>query len=281
MDIACRNYEYDSRKKIITKDLPEFSFVEGLAICPFTDRIFVATGLFKSVFVLSETGDYLFSIRDNSRGLFTPWGICFLGNIICVTEYTNHSIVFMTYDGDIVSRAGENFQFLPNVLLTNPTRLTSYLNTEVFICDSGNKRLLHLFPDLPFCREIGRAELSRTEDVSIFNNSIYVLDWRSPCVAIFNMDGEFIKRMVNRGSTRFSDVSNPYCFTIDNYGNILFSDSGSDSIVVLSPSGKLIRKIGKRGEKEGEFEYPMGIAINSHSQIVSVNRRKKMGIQIF
>ena len=274
------NYKYNFKHKIISKDFPEYKYVEGLAICPFTDRIFVATGLFKSIVVLSPAGDYLYSIRDDSRSLFTPWGVCFLGNIICVTEFTNHSIVFMTHDGDIVSRMGENFPFIPGVILTNPTRLTSYQNTDVLICDSENQKVLHLFPNLPSCREFGKGELNRPEDVKIFNNNIYVLDWWSPCVAIFSMEGELIERMVSRGISTFTDVTNPFCFTIDYFGNILLSDSGRDCIVVLSPSGQLVDKLGKRGKKEGEFEYPMGIAINSLFQVVSVNRKDK-GIQIF
>ena len=280
-EVKC-NYQYNLKQKvIISKDFPQYKYVEGIGICPFSDRIFVATGLSKSVVVLSPAGDYLYSIRDDSRTLFTPWGVCFLGNIICVSEFTNHSIVFMTHDGDIVSRVGENYPFIPGVFLTNPTRPTSYLDTDVFVCDSGNRRVLHLFPSFPFCKEIGARKLSTTEDVRIFNDHIYVLDWRYLCVAIFNMEGELMDRIVTRGGSRLTGVTNPFCFTIDHVGNNLFSDSGSGCIVISSPSGQLLHMLGKRGMEEGELESPMGIGVNSHHQVVVVSRREKHGIQIF
>ncbi|KAI6651026.1 hypothetical protein LOD99_5603 [Oopsacas minuta] len=279
-----RNYNRITNRDILSKDCADFMYVEGLAICPFTDRIFVATGLIMSILVFTTTGDYLYSITDNSRSLFCPWGLCFIGEVICVTEHTNNSIAFITTDGDIVTRVGENCQIFPGVLLSNPTRLTAYLDTDIFLCDSGNHQVLHLFPDLPLCRRIGVGKLSKTEDVKVYNNEIFVLDWRSPCIAIFNMSGEFIARIITHGSSTFNqlnDVVNPYCFTIDNAGNLILSDSGSNSIRVFTRTGKMNIKFGSRGDNIGKFEYPMGIGINSSSQIVSVCRRNNNSIQIF
>ena len=279
--LIIRKYTTFSKRTVLAKDNNKFEYAEGLAICPLTDRIFVATGLVKSIVVLSPTGDFLYSIKDNSQALFCPWGVCFIDGIICVTEYTNHSIVFMTTDGDVVSRTGGNFSIAPGVSLNIPTRLTAYLDTDVFVCDSGNHRVLHLSSDLPLCRIIGHEVLKTPEDVKVYNDKLFVLDWKSKCVASFSLSGEFMSRIITRGCTKFQDVGHCYCFTIDTIGNFILSDSGSDSIRVFSPTGSLIIRIGKRGEGIGEFYSPLGIAINSSSQIVSVCRRGEKSLQIF
>ena len=280
--LITRKYSTFSGRKVLAKDNNQFEYAEGLAICPLTDRIFVATGLVKSIEVLSPTGDFLYSIKDNSQALFCPWGVCFIGGIICVTEYTNHSIVFMTTDGDVVSRAGGNYSIASGFSINIPTRLTAYQDTDIFVCDSGNHRVMHLSSDLPLCRIIGRGVLKSPEDVKVYNEKLFVLDWKSKCVATFSLAGEFISRMITRGCPRFQeDVGPCYCFTIDENGNFILSDSGSDSIRVFSPTGSLIIKIGKKGGGIGEFESPLGVAINSSSQIVSVCRRGEKPLQIF
>ena len=263
-----------------TQDSSFLKLVEGIAFCPFTDRIYVATGHIDYLLILSPSGELLSKIRVDA-----PWGVCFFNSIICVTGFSDHSVSLMTLNGELITTFGRNYpicqQNLQNtcLYLDNPTRLAADSN-DLYICDSRNNRILKLSPDHPLCTEIGVGFLNTPEDVHIWQQKIFVLDWKSPCIAIFNSEGEFLKRIITKGSIR-SDVSNVYCFTLDARGNLLLSDCESDSIRIFSSDGKSISKIGKRGEEKGKFEFPMGIAINSKSQIVSVCRRERFCIQFF
>ena len=245
--------------------------LQPLAICPFTDRIFVPNN---SILVLSPTGEYLYSIKDPSI-LYSIQGICFIGGIICVTDSDSNVIVFMTTDGDVVTRAGGDTAVSPGVLMDNPTAVASYEDCDLLICDNSNNRVIHLYPGLPLSGIIGRGLLSHPVDVKVHNGEIFVLD-STACIVSFNLYGELISRMFSRED--FTYAGEPLCFTIDREGNFVFSDTRY-CIRIFSPTGQLLVRSGKR-KKERTVD-PFGIAINSLSQVVCVCRGNKISIQIF
>ena len=249
--------------------------LQPLAICPFSDRIFIPNN---SISVLSPSGEYLYSIKDPSV-LYSIQGICFFDEIICVTNSHNDLIVFMTTDGDVVARAGGDVAVSPGVMMDNPTGLVAYLDYDLFICDNNNNRIINLFPDLPLSRIIGRGILSRPVDVKVHNENIFVLDSSSPCIASFDLYGEFISRIFSREHFQYASIiSGHLCFTIDRNGNFIFSDTRY-SVLIFSTTGQLLEKAGKR--KKERTVGPIGVAINSLFQIVCVCRGNQNHIQIF
>ena len=267
-----RKYRHFSPHKVLSKDWNQFQFVD-FALCPFTDRIFLTTRQ-KSLVVLSPTGEFLYSIK---QGSFYPWSVCFIGGIICMIEYDNQSIVFITAEGNILTRSSS----LDVSLLANaPNSITTYLGTDIFICDCVNHRIISLSSCLPFYRTVGDTKLLNPLHVETHDDRIFVLDLKSPCVAIFSFSGEIISRIYTCG-LRSDDVCNPSCFTIDIDENFIFTEFGSYSIRVISFTGQLLNKFGRSGNGKGEFESIIGVAINSASQIVTVCRRYKNCIQIF
>ena len=242
--------------------------VQPIAICPFTDRIFIPNN---SISVLSPSGKYLYSIKDPSI-LCSIQGICFIGEILCVTDNYNNVIDFMTTDGDVVTRAGRD---TPGVLLDSPTAIASYSDRELFICDNNYKGVIQLFPDLPFSKVIGRGLLSKPVHIEVYDDGIFVLDSLSPCIANFCLDGILISRIFPY--LKYDDIYRPLCFTIDEDGNFIFSDTRY-SFRIFSATGQLLKA---REGREKTITGPIGVAINSLSQIVCVCRGKQNNIQIF
>ena len=257
--------------RMFFKRTPHIPTLQPIAICPFTDRIFIPNN---SISVLSPSGKYLYSIKDPSI-LCSIQGICFIGEIICVTDNYSNVIDFMTTDGYVVTRAGGN---TPGVLLDAPTAIASYSDRELFICDNNYNRVIHLFPDLPFSRVIGRGLLLYPVNIEVHDGGIFVLNSRSPCVANFSLDGKFISRIFPLEDFRYNGICGPLCFTIDEDGNFIFSDIRY-SFRIFSPTGQLLVKAGKR--RKERIISPIGVAINSLSQIVCVCRGKQNDIQIF
>ncbi|MCP4725168.1 MAG: 6-bladed beta-propeller [bacterium] len=60
----------------------------------------------------------------------------------------------------------------------------------------------------------------------------------------------------------------PKDMTIDSRGNIYILDTDNFRIQKLSPEGKFILKIGKRGKRKGQFFYPVSIDIDNEDNLI-------------
>ncbi len=112
---------------------------------------------------------------------------------------------------------------------------------------------------------------------------VYVCDklgWKA--VHIYNPEDASIKEMVDSASALESSTNvaddkcwHPSGITLDQSGNILLSDSGSQRVLKFSPEGKLLAKAGTKytkGEGNGEFNEPMGIAVASNGNVFVCDR---------
>ena len=107
---------------------------------------------------------------------------------------------------------------------------------------------------------------------------VYVCDklgWKA--VHIFNPENGSVKEMIDSASVLelSTNVADDKCWhpsgiTLDQSGNILLSDTGSQRVLKFSPEGKLLAKAGTKyikGEGNGEFNEPKGIAVASNGNI--------------
>lgn len=94
---------------------------------------------------------------------------------------------------------------------------------------------------------------------------IYVLERRSAAVLVFDKTEKY-QRAIN---LKPASVSSPTAMVIDKKNSLLFvSDAATRKIVTTDLNGGFIRSFGGSGERDGEFNLPVAMAMNSKGQLL-------------
>lgn len=120
---------------------------------------------------------------------------------------------------------------------------------------------------------------------------VYVCDkkgWKG--VHIYNPNDDSIKEVVDSATSMESStyVADEKCWepsgiTLDQSGNILLSDTGSQRVLKFSPEGKLLASVGTKyteGKGNGEFSKPKGIAVDSNGNVLVCDKDNHR-VQVF
>jgi sugar lactone lactonase YvrE len=90
---------------------------------------------------------------------------------------------------------------------------------------------------------------------------------RRAAVEKYSPDGEFIAQWVMDAGNGDGQVQIPTAIAIGAKGNVYVLDSGNDRVQKFDPGGKFLLKWGTRGEEEGCFTWPKGIAISGSGDV--------------
>jgi DNA-binding beta-propeller fold protein YncE len=91
---------------------------------------------------------------------------------------------------------------------------------------------------------------------------LYVSDSAAGCIFIFDRNGKTTGE-IGRGI-----VQRPCGLAFDSKtGHLFVADTGSHQIVILSPAGQLLARLGSRGTALGQFNYPTNVAIDHQGRI--------------
>ncbi len=104
--------------------------------------------------------------------------------------------------------------------------------------------------------------------VAVDSHFLYVSDSAGNRVIVYDKAGHLIKMFADK---RFIDW--PVGIAIDGKAGLLFivNGHGNDVVVLNSASGKLVRRIGKRGSEPGQFNYPTYITLLSGRRFAVVD----------
>ena len=103
-----------------------------------------------------------------------------------------------------------------------------------------------------------------------------VSEWNGHRVSIFDIRGQKIRTFGSHGD-RPDQMINPRCIAVDDIDNIYVSSH--HNLQKLTSSGELIKCVGGRGGKEGEFDVPCGVTLYNNQ--VYVCDRYNHRIQVF
>jgi DNA-binding beta-propeller fold protein YncE len=95
--------------------------------------------------------------------------------------------------------------------------------------------------------------------------NLYLLERRSNTIIVFDKNEKYQRHIMLSGMPGVR----PIAMALDKkLGRIFLADGGSRKIVVLDLQGQFLFNIGKRGDDDGQFNMPIGIAINSVGEII-------------
>ncbi|KAI6655462.1 hypothetical protein LOD99_11408 [Oopsacas minuta] len=277
--------EHEAKTKVMKKSYRQkftpymsvgsFSGTSGVAIEKNTLNIYVVESLWNNIHVFNDHGDFLFKFGNVAMffgKLSHPKGISIYEDRLFISQRNSHIISVHKLDGTFIELFGaqganEGHFMHPNKLTIDET------NGNIYICDQGNNRIQLYSSDLEFKSVLWQHLLKSPLDIKLTNNSIFVLDDRSPCLHEFNYDYSLIRSTIRVGYLQ--QVVSPICFCIDPEGNIYITDNRMGCVYVFSNNGDdIIHQFGK-------FENVHGICINKDGGIVVTSSTKEGSLQVY
>ncbi|MHB1414053.1 MAG: glycosyltransferase family 39 protein [Chloroflexota bacterium] len=144
--------------------------------------------------------------------------------------------------------------------LASPRGVAVAANGDVFVADTGNRRVLHLDRD---GRVLGMmaANLVEPSDLALTPaGELLVLDPQADAILVFGADGAF-RRALGPGLGMYR----PRGIAVDANGLIYVADTGRDRVLVLEPGGKVARSV-ERGQTD-LFRQPSDVAVDREGNI--------------
>ena len=242
----------------------------GVTVDHNTGNIYVADNGNNCVKVFNNTAKYLFKFGDGKgEGKMSyPRGLLIRGNKVFV--FHSDCILVYQLDGKFVSSIGSKGS--GELQFNYPWGLsTDEYNNDIYICDYNNHRIQIISENLQFKSQFRKDTLHYPCDIKHYKDNIFILDESNPCLHIYNRDLVLQQSVVTRG--RGQQVSIPWFFFIDNFGNILITDLGSDSILILNSEFEFIHKI--------SVSKPMGITMDRDDRIIVTSNASHNCLQLF
>ena len=242
----------------------------GVTVDHNTGNIYVADYWNNCVKVFDNTAKYLLKFGDGKgEGKMSyPIGLLIRGNKVFVSH--DHCILVYQLDGKFVSSIGSRGS--GELQFNYPWGLsTDEYNNDIYICDYNNHRIQIISENLQFKSQFGKDTLHYPRDIKLYKDNIFILDGSNPCLHIYNRDLVLQQSVVTRG--RRQQVSSPWFFFIDNFGNIFITDYGSDSILILNSEFEFIHKI--------SVSQPVGITMDRDDRIIVTSLATHNCLQLF
>ena len=212
------------------------------------EKIYVCDCWNSRIQVFSEDGKFLTEFGKGQ--LYRPYDIALYDRWAFVSDWRYHSILKFQKS---------NFKFMNKSVkgvVGFPRGLTVDRN-EVLVADGENNRIAVLNLELEYLREIGRGILKEPCDVKINLNKIFVLDRNtSHNVLVFSKSADLLYSMI-----RVQSGAGWMFMCLDQFSNILISNSVDKSIQIFTLEGQLIHSIQCEG-------YPRGVAVTNNNTIV-------------
>jgi DNA-binding beta-propeller fold protein YncE len=159
----------------------------------------------------------------------------------------------------------------PDMALGKPYGLALKGQSTLFIVDTAKKGLMVLNLDtgkVDFIDSLGPyGRLQEPINVLLGDDGrVYVADTGLGKIVVFDANGVFV-RFIGEG-----ELGSPVGMALGPGGKSLYvTDTNLHMVLVFSPEGDLLKKFGGRGDMQGQFYHPLGIAVNNRSQVLVVD----------
>lgn len=192
-------------------------------------------------------------------------------------------------DLQLGSLGGELGQF------NSPRNLAVAPDGSVYVADANNHRIQHFAADGALIRAWGSfADGSAGEApggsfnepwsvaVSPDGQFVYVADTWNHRIQKFTAEGQFVTAWGIFGQDEGPEALwGPRDVLVDNDGNVLVTDTGNKRIRVYDANGNFISDYGEFGFDMGQFDEPVGIALDRNSGRLYVADTWNQRVQVF
>jgi DNA-binding beta-propeller fold protein YncE len=244
----------------------QFSVPFGIAWSP-SGRLYVCDQGNARVQYFTSSGDHLgsFAHTDSYNIAVGPDGSVYLSSGLRVRRVSADGVFIREWGGE-QTPCGEFFGAV--ALAVEPDG-----HVLVLAVDSKRRRICRFTPDGQFLGKIEGGEMSEAPGSSIAVNDqgeVYVSgphDAMAPggatyTVLKFSAAGELIATITPPFPSNV-----PTGLAVDKQGNLYFVDPGLDHVLMFSPSGELIANWGTSGSAPGQFDTPVGVALDGAGRV--------------
>lgn len=176
------------------------------------------------------------------------------------------AVIFLLWWGGALQRPGESTYVVRERIgeyghgpgqFDEPTGIAAH-ESQVYVADARNARIQVFVGGYPH-RIFGQEMLERPMNLSISNGLLYVADYFTDSIEVFDLDGG------HRRSIRAADgLNSPGGVDAFADGSVLVADTYNHRIVHLDADGNVLRQWGETGvigRGHDEFRYPTDVAI--------------------
>jgi predicted membrane-bound mannosyltransferase/sugar lactone lactonase YvrE len=221
----------------------------GIAIGP-DALLYVADTYDHRIAVFDQEGNFIRAIGTGR--LNQPWDVAVSADgFVYVADTWNHRIQRFTLDGEFITEWGHE-EFNPET--TDPTAFYGprgvAVDSEgnVYVVDTGNKRIVVFSPDGEFLRQIGSGgnlsgQLNEPVGIAVTDGGgIYVADTWNQRIQVFNMNGLYLDSWAM--SAWYAQTNERPYLEVDSAGHVYVSDPNAFRILVFSGDGRYLYSFG-------------------------------------
>nr|XP_058949737.1 E3 ubiquitin-protein ligase TRIM71-like [Pocillopora verrucosa] len=230
---------------------------DTLAHSPFTvavkERELIVVGELDLDLLEGEQVGRLFGIAVNTKGN------------IAVTDVGKNCVYIFDKNGKCLRKIGDKGQF------KYPCGVTYLKDDEILIADTNNNRIQQINIQTgtvvkTFGKEgEGTREFNLPTDVCLDEERrIVVTEMWSKRIQVMSCQGETISIFGNIGPEKLNLPM--HCLPYKD--KFFVSDCRDDCIKAFDKSGTFLHKFGKRGDQDGQFNYPRGLLIDSSNNLL-------------
>ena len=194
--------------------------------------------------------------------------------LIAIADYGKNCILICDKEGKIVRQVGCKGKNPGQ--LSNPDGVTFINDDEILVADQSNHRVqkLNVHSAQNFVNSFGQCgtgdgNLKNPAGVCIDDEGrIIVSEYNNHRVQILTRDGV---AMLKFGDSGLEKLKNPVgCICYKNM--FIVADSGNSCLKIFNSSGKFLRKIGEKGNADGQFLTPYGVCVDQHGNIFASDK---------
>lgn len=209
-----------------------------------------------------------------------PWGLAVdqERSFVYVADTWNHRVQKFDLEGELITQwgtfadtggqaSGAESQFW------GPRDVAVDDEGNVYVTDTGNKRIQKFDPDGKFLAQWGGAgaQLGQFSEpvgiaVSDASGDIFVADTWNRRVQRFDKDFNPVKQWFVQGWDTESVVNKPY-IAVDGENNVYITDPEGYRVIEFDRQGKLLVVWGEFGSGDGQFNLPTGIAVGPGGEV--------------
>ncbi|XP_037074978.1 tripartite motif-containing protein 2-like isoform X2 [Pollicipes pollicipes] len=144
----------------------------------------------------------------------------------------------------------------------------------VYVTDTGNSRVKVLDHELRVTQHIlgsGLEERGGTGLAVSETGSLVLVNWRARQLTEVTADGRLLHQFTHEALQAPIDVA------VSRAGELLVADNGLDQVLVLSRDGRLLRRLGERGEAPGQFRQISAVCVAPDGSVLAADSR----VQVF